>query len=319
MTQQHVHIVDAQPADQTDADSESESESESEAADADVGAAAARVRERAPSQYEQADEIDGPLASRYPRQTTRFLRAVTEEVEKRDLLDDGRLLDELDPDETDDVDRGDLLVFPDESILFLGSDPTARDSVPLFAFIVERHQPIPTPTTSQEALDLLRPAKIRDAFESDGPEPARQGEWWLLPSNKVPVGTAFRPGVDSRPYGPSPLGNHVPTKWGMTVTDSAFMDGIREAVPALPESVSTPPEVIEWVNRQHEKRPTPEYAPDWEVVRETAGEILVKGTLRHRENDHFVESIGDDQWHSAQTHDMDVYTGDDYVSRVRID
>jgi len=46
--------------------------------------------------------------------------------------------------------------------------------------------------------------------------------------------------------------------------------------------------------------------------------VLIRGTLRHRDDDHYVENVGED-WHRALTHDMDVYTGDDYVDRVRID
>lgn len=269
------------------------------------------------SQYELADDISS-LRVRFGRDPDRFVRAVASELGKDGLVDDVRLVDDLDLEETDDVDLGALLAFPDESIMFLGSDPTARDSVPLFAIVIERHQPIPAPETAHDALNLLRPEDIRDAFETEGDAPARQGEWWLLPTRKVPVGTHFQPGVNERPYGPSPLGNHVPREYGFTVPDDEFMDVVRDCVDELPSSITSPPEVIEWVDRQHRKASTPEFAPTWDEIQNLAGDILVRGTLRHRENDHYVEDVGE-EWHSAQTHNMDVYTGDDYIDRVRID
>lgn len=322
MTDQ-IHIVDAQLSEQSP-------ESIPDVEDVEVRQTAA---------YETAEPIN-PWRE-YGRDPGRFIRALAEELGKGEFLadlswseqrsirqlDEGetvdldfgdvRRVDELDVSETDDVDLAVLFAWPDESLLFVGSDPTARDSIPLFGFVVEPVAPIPRPTTAEEALDLLRPEEIRAAFEDDT-EPARQGEWWLLPTDMVPVGTLFKPGVQTRPFGPSPLGNHVPREWGMTVTDDEFMAGVRELVDELPASIETPPEVIEWVDRQNRRVPTPEYAPTWDEIQELAGDILVRGTLRHRENDHFVEQLGE-EWHRAVTHDMDVFTGDDYIDRVRLD
>ena len=75
--------------------------------------------------------------------------------------------------------------------------------------------------------------------------------------------------------------------------------------------------VVDWVHRQHQRVPTPEYVPEWDELQDLAGEILVRGTLRHRENDHFVERLGE-TWHVAETHDMDVYTADEF-DRVFLD
>lgn len=313
MTQQQIHIVDDLIATDPQTDPTQASDPDLEAGDLDV---VVDVQERGRSQYEDAKPID--LRTAYGRRRARFVRAVAGELEKDELLDDVREVDRLDLAETDDVDLGALLVLPDESLLFLGSDPTARDAVPLFAFAVGPFEPIPAPTTAREALDLLRPGAVREAFEADEDSPARQGEWWLLETRQVPVGEPFRPGVRTRPFGPSPLGNHVPREWGMTVQAREFVSSVRERVDELPASIETEPEVLEWVHRQHNKTPTPAYAPDYELLQEAAGTILVRGTLRHREDDHFVEDLGDD-WHVAITHDMDVYTGDDYLERVRID
>lgn len=275
-------------------------------------------QEKPESIYESAAPIDAPLDVKYGRDAGRFVNAVLGELEKDEVIGAGRLVDEIDTTETDDVDLGVLLAYPDESILFIGSDPTARDSIPLFGFVIERHQPIPTPTTAQDALDLLKPDEIRQAFETEGELPARQGEWWLLPTRAMPVGTVFQPGVNERPFGPSPLGNHVPREYGFAVTDRQFIHRFHEAVPHAPTSIETPPEVIDWAHRQLQKTPVPDHAPSWGDIRELADRIYVRGTLRHRENDHYVENAGE-QWHEAQTHDMDVYTGDDYLERVRID
>jgi len=315
MTQQ-LHIVeDAQPTEQR-----------AEESVADAEPTEIETPAPAPSPYESAEPVTGPLwealgapSSRAERrQRQRFAEAVAREVGREELVEDVRVVDAVDPTSTDDVDLGVLLAFPDDALLFVGIDPTARDAVPLFAFVIGRRQPIPQPETAAEALDLLKPGDVRDAIERDGDTSDRQGEWWLLPTAKVPVSSSFRPGVNAQPYGPSPLGNHVPREYAFTVTDDAFMTGVREQVPELPSSVTTPPEAIEWIYRQRRKRPTPEYAPEWGTIREIAGDILVRGTLRHRENDHYVEDLGE-QWHEAQTHDMDVYTGDELVDRVVLD
>lgn len=307
MTQQ-LHIVDAPTTDQTQETIDSGS-----------------FEIETPDFYDDATE---PPWKDYGRGVGAFLKALLPAVEKDEFLDDRprvhhfkqleelRLVDELETDRTDDVDLAALFVLPDESLVFVGSDPTAKDARPLFGFVIEPFAPIPAPTTAQEALDLLRPEEIRAAFET-GEEPARQGEWWLLPTSQVPLEVPYRPGVNSRPYGPSPLGNHVPREWGMTASADEFMSGVRDLVDELPSSIETPPEVIEWVHRQHRRRPVPDHAPAWDEIQSIAGEILVRGTLRHREDDHYVENLGE-QWHRAETHDMDVYTADEF-DRVVLD
>lgn len=317
MTKQ-IHIVDG-PAETTD-----EHGAETSAPDGETTIAAEDIQPRMPNFYAGADD---PPWENWGRQTAAFVKALLPEVGKDDFVDDRRqvhhyeqlkqvrLVDELDAAQTEDVDLAVLFALPDESLLFVGSDPTAADTSPFFGFIIEPFEPVPAPATAQDALDLLRPGTVRDAF-AEGDEPDRQGEWWLLPTQRVPVGERYKPGVNARPYGPSPLGNHVPREWGMTTPVDEFMSGARERA-TLPDSVATPPEVVEWVHRQQLRVPTPDSALDWDDIQELAGEILVRGTLRHRENDHFVENLGDD-WHLAITHDMEVYTGDD-VGRVVLD
>lgn len=274
---------------------------------------------RQPSQYEAADTIS--LWSTYDRDPVRFILALADELGKDEIVDDIRRVDSLEVDQTDDVDLAELLIFPDESLLFIGSDPTARDAIPLLGFSIERHQPIPAPESAQEALDLLKPGDVKRAREEGGELPGRQGEWWLLPTRRVPVSTTYRPGVSKRPFGPSPLDNHVPTEYGLAVSEDVFMEQFRDLAPKAPGSIETPPEVFEWVHQQRafdDRVEPPEHVPEWSDLQDIAGEIFVRGTLRHRENDHYVEQIGE-QWHEAQTHNFDVYTGDDYIEEVRID
>lgn len=101
----------------------------------------------------------------------------------------------------------------------------------------------------------------------------------------------------------------------MTTKPDEFMTRVREEF-ELPESITTPPEVVDWVHRQHQRVPTPEGVPEWAELQTIAGDILVRGTLRHREDEHFVEEL--DSWHLAETHDMEVWTADEF-DRVRLD
>lgn len=247
----------------------------------------------------------------------RFIDAVLDELDKEfEPREDARLVDDISG--SDDVDFGLLLAFPDESLLFVGSDPTAKDAVPWFAFSIEPTEPVPAPEGAQDALDLLKPPRVRDLVETENWLPDRHGEWWLLPCDLIPAGTVFKPGVNSRPYGASPLGNHVPREYAFTVSDSVFLERFRDAVGQAPASIDTPPEVIDWTWRQVRKTPTPDGAPSWADIRHFAGDVLVRGTVRHRDDDHFVENLGD-RWHLADTHDVEVYTGDAMAERVHLD
>lgn len=303
MEQQQLHIVDAQPTPQTDDGDETTIDTEA-------------PRQ---SQFDQATEI--ALASDYQFETRRFLRSLLDEFDREGELRGVRRIDRLDVATTDDVDLADLLVLPDETIVFVGRDPTTRDAEtsPLFGFVIEPWDSMPAPQSARGALDLLRPIDVQRAFEtSDDEDPDRQGEWWLLPSEKVPVGSTFRPGLDSKPYGASPLGNHVPREYGFAVRDETLLDRVSERWgDRLPSSVATVPEVIEWIhaNRFYQGQ---NGVPTWDEFRDAADEIFVRGTLRHRENEHYMEDVGD-QWHRAITHGVDVWTGDDVMEEVRLD
>lgn len=274
------------------------------------------------SRFDHAREITGPLDLELGQDVDRFLDAVLDELDKPYNTGPARLIDRLRPGELDDVTMAALLVFPDETLCFVGSDPTARDSIPLFAYFIERGHPLPPPDDARDAIDLLKPPGVLDARE-DGVDVARQGEWFLIPSNQVPVGSVFKPGVNKRPFGASPLANHVPREYAFGVQDAEFMQRFRELAPSAGESIQTPAEALEWIHRQQGFIEAVDVdvghdIPAWEAVQEIAGTILVRGTLRHRENDHYVENVGE-EWHEAETHDVDVFTADEFIERVRID
>lgn len=265
--------------------------------------------------YEGADEVD---LQDYDQHYSfpRFVTAVLDELGKEYDESDARVVDAMP--ETLDIHFGILLAFPDESLMFVGSDPTAKDAIPWFAFTIEPMEPMPTPGTAQEALDLLKPPEVRDVVHDEDWLPDRHGEWWLLPTKMIPGGTVFTPGVSQRPYGPSPLGNHVPREYAFTVTDDTFMGRFASNVAGAPESIGTPPEAIEWTCRQLQKANPPEGTPSWADIRSFADDVLVRGTIRHRDDDHYVENVGS-EWHKATTHNVEVYTGDEMATDVHLD
>jgi len=246
----------------------------------------------------------------------RFITAVLDRMDRGYDADDLCLVDKLSS--SKDIDFGLLLAAPDETLVFVGSDPTAKDSIPWFAFSIDPMEPVPAPESARDALDRLKPPCVRDIVHEENWIPNRHGEWWLLPTQCVPCGTVFKGQVASRPYGPSPLGNHVPRDYAFTVSDSEFMDVFTSRVGAAPVSVQSPPEALDWLFRQHQKAVPPDDIPRWSDIRLWAGDVLVRGTIRHRDNDHFVENCGE-IWHRAETHDVQVYTGDEIATDIHLD
>lgn len=277
----------------------------------EAGAAELDVPDVSPGRYAEATpfdprEFDG-------RTFDKFVGNVAREagIEIENHREDVRLLHRQDwlDDPEYGADYGLLLVWPDETLMFVGSDPTATGP-PWFAYTIDPLEPVPAPETAQDALDRLKPPAVRDVIHDEGFVPQRHGEWWLRPTPLAPTVT-FKPGVGSKPYGPSPLGNHVPTEWGITVPGDVFVQTARDRADP-PDSVRTPPEVIEWAVREIRKGEL-----SWYDVRQWADDVLVRGTVRHRDHDHPVEKLGD-RWHVAETHDIEVFTEDD-IEGVHLD
>lgn len=204
-----------------------------------------------------------------------------------------------------------LLVAPDATRLFIGEDPTARDSNGLYGYVIEPDDRLPLVRTTQEALDLLKPAQAQ-AAEMEDATPLRQGEWFLVPTDEEPKSRVFSGGVNERPFGGSPLENHVATEYALGVSESEFLERFEELCPDLAEHVDGAGDAFRRVAKgyriaQLDGIELETDLPDFESLRKAAEPIYVRGTLRHRENDHYMERIGDG-WHLAVTHDVDVFT-----------
>lgn len=239
----------------------------------------------------------------------RFTEELLDETEAAYGLDDLRLAEVHNRTGEEGVEM--LLVAPDATRVFIGEDTTARDSNGLFGYVIRPDDRLPLVRTTQEALDLLKPAQAA-AAEMEDATPLRQGEWFLVPTDEDPVSEAFSGEVGQRPFGGSPLENHVPTEYALGVTAPDFLDGFGEMCPDLAEKWETPGEVFNRVAQGHrvaelEGVEMETDLPTVDELRELAEPVYVRGTLRHRENDHYMESIGD-QWHLAVTHDVDVFT-----------
>lgn len=222
-----------------------------------------------------------------------------------------------------------LLVAEDSTRMFIGEDQTARDSNGLFGYVIGPGSRLPPVRTVREALDILKPAEAA-AAEMNGTTTIRQGEWFIVPTETEPVSRVFSGGVSERPFNGSPLENHVPTEYALGITEDEFMKRFDELCPERAGYFDSAPAVFEWIRKQNTLAgkdwcEVPDWLPSDGRIRRLAEPIYVRGTLRHRENDHYMERIGD-EWHSAVTHDVDVFTIDTgsmtdstAATRVRLD
>lgn len=208
-----------------------------------------------------------------------------------------------------------LLVYEDETRQYVGEDETSKAGSELFTFYVYPNDEYPMVRTVDEALSLLKTPGVDQAL-IDGVGPKRQGEWWLLEDQGEPAGSVFRPGVGERPFGESPLGNHVPREYGFGVPDDVFVERFVEHTPELAGWIDTVDDAVWHVMKAGELEALDGFelltdVPSPSEIREMAEGIYVRGTLRHRESEHYLETIGD-EWHRAETHDMDVWTVDSF-------
>lgn len=271
--------------------------------------------------FEHADDVDpGDLLATWLPET--FAEELIDEHDTFWDLDDFRVVECNNARSEGGLEL--LLVARDGTRVFVGEDATARDSNGLFGYVIGPDDRLPLVRTAREALDLLKPAQA-SAAEMEGATPLRQGEWFLVPTDEEPVSPVYSGGVSRRPFGGSPLENHVPTEWGIGVPEDEFMAWFERECPELADHVETPAEAFQRIWRGHEIASIEDVElltdlPDAEALREFAEPIYVRGTLRHRDNDHYMESIGDG-WRLAVTHDVDVFTMDtsDMTSPVRLD
>lgn len=267
--------------------------------------------------YEQGEDYP-MLDLLLHRRADDFAEAVTEEIDLEVRTEGGHSLNRpymaarmADPQGEAEHGEPALLVYPDETRQFVGIDETAKGNG-LFSFIISPDDDLPMVRTAEEALDLLKPPGVNHALV--GGSVARQGEWWLLETEREPASRAYKPGVGQRPFGGSPLGSHVPREWAMGVSEEAFMNRVSQKMPEALRFGNTPHEIFDTIGRAQ----VPvggdveliSKLPDIDELRKLADGIFVRGTLRHRRNDHFMESIGE-EWKLAKTHDVEVFSFDE--------
>lgn len=279
------------------------------------------VRIAAQQQHEEKYDIALPKAYHWVGIRRAFVNGILEEVGLHSQFrpGEGRTLDHRPPSAEE---TGALLVFPDETRVFVGMDDTAHTRGD-YGFVVQPNDPVPLPTTVEEALNLLKPTGVRAQMDDSDDLPQRQGEWWLLETDRDPESVELSGGVSERPFNGSPLENHVPTEFAFGVSDSAVLSWFEDEYPAL---VSEGDTVVDVFNRLHQSASIAAIdsvealhdTPTYREVREAVDGVFVRGTLRHRENDHYMERIGD-EWCLARTHDMTVYTVGSISSRVQRD
>lgn len=210
-------------------------------------------------------------------------------------------------------DYGVLLEHEDGIQVYVGFDATAHGEG-TFAFVpFDGHEGVRVPA-ARDALDLLRPDEALAAE-------TRQGEWYLVPIDDADEfeGTIQKPGVNERPYGPSPLENHVPRDWKTRADDGTFVRRVAQAVgedmtgdDPLVSWQDTPADVFDKIRLGRLGRELTH-----EEARELAGGVAVRGSVRHRRGEHRMETL--DDWHQAVTHDREVISIDDQTQNYHMD
>nr|WP_317176135.1 hypothetical protein [Halovivax sp. KZCA124] len=90
----------------------------------------------------------------------------------------------------------------------------------------------------------------------------------LDPPGDEPAGLVQKPGVGARPFGPSPLKNHVPRDWATSIPDDVFIERVRDECEI------------------------PDHTPTFDEIRDLAGSIYVRGSVRYRRREHYLDNIG---------------------------
>lgn len=189
--------------------------------------------------------------------------------------------------------------------LYIGVDSTAHDDREMFGFVTfdngrgSGDAGVRAPTAA-DALDLLRPDEALGAEE-------RQGEWFLVPTEEHGLSKIQKPGVGERPYGGSPLENHVPCEWRTGVAGNEFTQAVKEHLRSQGWEAEdtwdigyTPQDIFD---AMHEGE-IPADDLDYETARGLAEGVYVRGSLRHRESDHQMVMV--EEWRQARTHEEEV-------------
>jgi len=207
-----------------------------------------------------------------------------------------------------DKDGGDvLLVYPGDVRVFVGKDETATNAG-VYGFTVPEDVRL---ETTKQCVEFLRPNRVADRFgDSKCRDPVRQGEWWFLKTDDSPGSKVFKGGLGEKPYGVSPLQSHVPRDYAFGVREEEVFDRMRRVCPFLAEEIDELDELLYQVSNnmlQWGYASSEGLVSLRELVEQVFDGVYVRGTVRHRDGEHGMVSLGE-QWHRALTHGRDVYS-----------
>lgn len=246
-----------------------------------------------------------------------------------------------------DDEYGVLLTHKTGVQVYIGYDSTAHRGHEMFGFVpFDGKRGVPAPSAS-DALDLLRPNRaaaggsnvtrqgewflVPDDEEADGTiqKPGVGEKEWRYTSPRLDgrfetrheaigeaatqLGAWATETVEAeRIYaGGSPLGNHVPRDWRAMVDDETFVGRFQRAFPELftgGEEVESPQDCLDLLWEREDDIVVDTDTIYERVRNDVAGGVQVRGTIRHRENEHEMAAV--DSWSRATTHEWDVVTVD---------
>lgn len=224
--------------------------------------------------------------------------------------------------------EGVLLEHANGSQVYVGLDSTAHD-YPMFGFVpFDGEHGIKVPT-ARDALDLLRPD---EALATE----MRQGEWFFVDAEEThheAKGTIQKPGVGQRPFGGSPLDSHIPRDWKPRCHDMEFVRRVVEELADrhdLLDESDRPTSHLEYDDFEamgvywqdspqdiFDKIEAGTIDLSFDRARELAGGVFVRGTVRHRENEHRITKL--EGWHQPTTHGREVLVLEPDEMNVHVD
>lgn len=245
----------------------------------------------------------GVLVDRISDYAETFLEAVASEADPAAEIDDYRYVDVVESDQGLQF----LVGYPDGTQILVGRDETSKDSG-LFSIVLEDD---PAVKTVADALETLKPEPVKAAERAEDVRVRRQGEWWFVESDEDPAFSVSGE-LGMKPYGYSPMDTHVAREYGFGLEHDELLrelslyvsdgecDQVFDSVPRCFDSIRNRDIVWEgeWGGR------FPEF--DWDRIVSICEGIYARGTVRHRDREHYMLSLGDN-WHQAFTHDTTVH------------
>ena len=239
--------------------------------------------------------------------TREFVKNTLPLDRREEMAEDARFLDRREEDF--------LLIYPDDTRVFVGRDDTASNSG-LFGYRVAPEDSLPMIDTVDEALDLLKPNRVAERLKDDSrSNPVRQGEWWFLSNCGEPRSQVFKGEVASRPYGASPLQNHVPRDYAFGATEDEIIAELTDRYEPFGDSVDSLAGLVEDITDPRHASDLDSYLQEdagfsiRDMRREVFQGVYVRGTVRHRSGEHEMLSLGE-EWHLALTHPLSVRSAD---------